>query len=424
LFKSELPDLKVVCDEFIHTNRDLDSPPVYSGSDDKFSSAYLGESELKPDKLQPLQPNLPHLSPSFYSSFKQTGTRSRPMSVSSSEDIDSSSDESMDTDSEDELQWFAYTRIDTPSHEEISSFNSDLSNAIEEAQEPLDSPPGLISLSSSPSPLQEIKAIPLPPVPDDTWSLPDGEEINSPSDEFMRLPFDHANAINLELNISSTFYNHPKSSLLLSPSIRKGPLYPESNLLAQLASEAPPINVEPPIQVFCVTTPQTGVSQQDLDAAKILTAEPDHMSTFDVHIGFLKAIRGSLVEGIRRIGFKLATPDWRALINERPNNDPVRFYFNQQCFLFRFLEAEGERTAGLPELSTQDFRPLHFKESNPLLEEEEIKFLRNASIIFRSNRRLLLSDAINAVLDMRFRRPEAVSDLLQEGYFNPSNFNK
>jgi hypothetical protein len=186
--------------------------------------------------------------------------------------------------------------------------------------------------------------------------------------------------------------------------------------------EAPPVRPQSPIQVYSFTISNAGSSHQDLAAARILTAEPDHMSTFDVHISFLKAIRGSLVEGIRRIGFKLATPDWRALINERPSNDPVRHYFNYKCLLFRFLE-EGV-SEGLPEPAPEHFRPLHFTESNPLLEEEEITFLKNSSIIFRSNRRMLLSDAINAVLDMRFRRPEAVADLLKEGYFDPPKYLK
>jgi Ataxin-2 C-terminal region len=271
---------------------------------------------------------------------------------------------------------------------------------------------------------------------DDPWPPPEGVEITSLSDEDTQIPFDKAKSLHaLETNIPQENNSRLLSPISLEtiPALRSN--FPETNLLCQLEAEVPLQSSSTPIQVFAITTSDQGHSQphdhpqphnhpqpRDLAAAQILAAEPDFHTTQDVHLGILSAIRGAIVEGIRRIGARLATQAWKSRIDQRPVNDPVRLYFYRQCYLFRFLDRENKLPP--PSSPTSHNKPIRFLESNPLLTHEEIEFLRNASMVFRSNRRFLLADAINAVLDMRFRRSDTINALFDEGYFDIPDFSR
>jgi hypothetical protein len=61
------------------------------------------------------------------------------------------------------------------------------------------------------------------------------------------------------------------------------------------------------------------------------------------------------------------------------------------------------------------------QESNPLLKAEEIEFLEMATHIFSSGYDTRLSDTIQAVLDMRFRYPHMVAEMLKQGTLDPKN---
>ena len=115
--------------------------------------------------------------------------------------------------------------------------------------------------------------------------------------------------------------------------------------------------------------------------------------------------------------------EWRASIDRRPLYDPVRRYFYEECYMFRFLEkgAGYHISNTMFNTSLRRYNPM---ESNPLLKAEEIDFLSMALKVFGEDNKHQLPDAIQTVLDMRFRYPHMVKSLLAAGTLDNHHSNK
>jgi hypothetical protein len=208
-------------------------------------------------------------------------------------------------------------------------------------------------------------------------------------------------------------------------------LYPEDRLLCQLEEDQMVIPTQNPIMVFMLkvndkgfahtnTETRDSVVQQSLDEQ---LTYPESRPVYDIYLRTLKSIRLTIKEAIHRIAIRLMRAEWKEIIDRRPLYDPVRRYFYEECYMFRFLEKGAECHISNSMFNTS-LRKYNAMESNPLLKAEEIDFLSMALKVFGKDNEHQLPDAIQTVLDMRFRYPHMVKSLLIAGTLDNNYSNK
>jgi hypothetical protein len=194
---------------------------------------------------------------------------------------------------------------------------------------------------------------------------------------------------------------------------------PVSELLAQLRTEEPLPQPMEGVQVYSFVTSQPSSSSAPRDTFISPYTDPDSRKN---HLFFLCGIRASYQAGINRVVKILSMPLWKSYIQGLPDHNPSHHYFLYHCYIFPFWKADqpchGKEFTPCP----LTFHPTsHFgEERNSLLTEAEAEFLHHASLIFFSRNKSLLSDAINAVLSMRFRHASVITTLFENGYLDPS----
>jgi hypothetical protein len=203
-------------------------------------------------------------------------------------------------------------------------------------------------------------------------------------------------------------------------------LYPKEQLLCRL-EETSPISSETPTYVFSITAssnhPQEKPNNTFLRFSRddviqhVMQDSKDKLDQDELYIAILKTIRSNLKYSIDRLSAKLRSTEWKQEMDKRLIGDPVFQYVCRECYYFRG-SCCNPCIPSIPS-SRSTAKADQFSEFNSLLRPEEIDFLQTATQVFHLLHEDDLVDAIQSVLDTRFRRPQRVSTLLDYGFLGP-----
>jgi len=202
--------------------------------------------------------------------------------------------------------------------------------------------------------------------------------------------------------------------------------YPEVRLLNQLqdiSSHCDTALHQYPIQVFSITASES-TNQPDTqfvtreNVMKMILSGNYCPTDHDIYVTLLTVIRSCLKEGLYHILCTVTSYKWRDRIDNLASTDEIRKFFDQHWFSKTNPDFSHNHPIFQPVSPiTTDVDDLNT--FNQLLYPGERKLLEFSSSIFNDTGDTLLAETIQDILNLRFRHPQLVLDLLHQGKLNP-----